>query len=129
MSAPRPYIRPFPVNWWLRRGSYRRYMLRELTSALIGAWALVMVVGFVRLSEGDAAWNGFVHALMTPSGVLFQIAVLIAAVYHSVTWFGLAPRTMPLWIGGKRVPAAWIAIAHYVAWIVISLIVLLAVGG
>jgi fumarate reductase subunit C len=113
----------------LQRASYRRYMLREMTCVLIGAWTLTMVVGVIRLAQGDTAWNGFLAALATPAGVIFQLLALIAAVYHSVTWFSLAPRTMPLRVAGRRVPAAWITIGHYIAWALITLIVLIIAGG
>lgn len=118
-----------PRDWWLRHPAYRRYMLRELTSVALGAYVALLIVGLHRLGQGPQAWDGFRAALASPPGLVFQLVALALAVYHSVTWFALAPRTMPLQIGARHVPAAWIAAAHYLAWALITVVVLLAIGG
>ncbi|HYW91394.1 MAG TPA: fumarate reductase subunit C [Gammaproteobacteria bacterium] len=102
-----------PLFWWLRRASYLRYMLRELTCVPIAAWIVVATAGLVDLVRGPAAWQGFLHGMASPAGFTFQLIVLIAGVYHAVTWFALAPRTMPLNLGGRQVPGSWIQGAHY----------------
>ena len=117
-----------PRDWWLQRAAYRRYMLRELTCVAIGAYVAVLIVGLYRLGQGPEAWDAFRAALGSAPGLLLQLLALAFAVYHSITWFALAPRTMPLQIGTRHVPAAWIAGAHYLAWAVITAVVLLAVG-
>lgn len=130
MSAQlHPRYRPrLPGNWWLKHPGYFRYMMRELTSAPIGIFAGLLIVGLFRLGQGPEAWSAFLTCLATPPGVVLQGIGLAFAAYHSITWFALAPRTMPVQIGDQFLPGAWIAGAHYLAWVIISVIVLLVVG-
>ena len=118
-----------PRDWWLRHPAYRSYMLRESTSVALGAYVALLIVGLHRHGQGPQAWDGFRATLASPPGLVFQLVALALAIYHSITWFALAPRTMPLQVGARHVPAAWIAAAHYLAWALISVVVLLAIGG
>lgn len=123
------YSPRLPHDWWWQRPAYRRYMLRELTCVPIGAYAALLIVGLYRLGQGQAAWEGFRAALGSGPGLALQAIALAFAVYHSVTWFALAPRTMPLQVGVRQVPAAWIAGAHYLLWAVITLGLLWIAGA
>jgi fumarate reductase subunit C len=124
----RPYIRQVERGWWLRQPRYILYMIRELTSLFVGLYGALLVVGLVRLSQGQAAWDGFVAAFSSPPGVAFQLACLIFATYHSVTWFALTPKAMPLMMKDEPVPGIVIVGAHYVAWAVVSIVVLIGAG-
>jgi fumarate reductase subunit C len=103
-------------------------MIRELTSVFVGLYCGLLVLGLVRLAQGHAAWDGFLAALSSPVGVLFQVVCLAFAAYHSVTWFALTPKAMPLEVRGEPVPPGAIIGMHYGAWAVVSLIVLIAAG-
>jgi len=124
----RPYLRKVERNWWLRQPRYVLYMIRELTSLFVGLYCALLVVGLVRLSQGSAAWDGFVAAFSSPPGVAFQCTCLAFAIYHSVTWFALTPKAMPLMMKDEPVPGIVIVGAHYVAWAVVSVIVLIGAG-
>jgi fumarate reductase subunit C len=86
----------------------------------------VLVVGLFRVAQGRAAWEGFLAALSSPVGVSLQLVCLAFAIYHSVTWFALTPKAMPLSVRGEPVPAGAIVGAQYAAWAVVSLVVLIA---
>ena len=45
---------------------------------------------------------------------------LLLILFHTITWFNLAPRAMPLRLRGKRLPDWMVAAPNYVAWVVIS---------
>jgi succinate dehydrogenase subunit C len=122
----RPYIRKVKGSWWLGQRRYVVYMVRELTSLFVGLYCALLVVGLFRLTQGRAAWEGFVAALSSPPGVLLQLVCLAFAAYHSVTWFALTPKAMPMVVRGEPVPAKAIVGIHYGAWAVVSLIVLVA---
>jgi fumarate reductase subunit C len=92
----RPYVRKVNRSWWLGHRRYVAYMIRELTSMFVGGYCGLLVLGLVRLAQGHAAWDGFLAALSSPLGVLFQLVCLAFAAYHSVTWFALTPKAMPL---------------------------------
>lgn len=124
----RPYVRKVERSWWLHHPRYVAYMIRELTSLFVGLYCALLVVGLVRLAQGQAAWDGFLAALSSPLSVAFQLVCLAFAVYHSVTWFLLTPKAMPLMIKDEPVPGTVIVGAHYATWAVVSIVVLIAAG-
>ena len=124
----RPYVRAVKRSWWLGHRRYVVYMIRELTSLFVGLYCAVLAVGLFRLAQGRTAWDGFLAALSSPAGVAFQLVCLVFAAFHSVTWFAVTPKAMPLTLRGESVPGGAIVGAHYVAWGAVSLIVLIAAG-
>ena len=117
----RTYRRPVPFAWWLRTRAYALFVVRELTSVFVGGYALVLLLLLRAVADGPDAYAGFLGALRSPAALLFHAVALAAAVYHSVTWFRLAPMTVALRVGGRRVPGALIVAANYVAWAALSL--------
>jgi len=116
----KPYVREMPKSWWLGQRRYTIYMVRELTCVLIGAYVLVILVGLFRLSQGPAAYGAFLDALQGPLAIGFHLLAFALALFHTVTWFGLTPKAMPLRFGEKTVPGTAIIMAHYVVWFVVS---------
>ena len=125
----KPLIRDVPpTSWFFRQPRYLRYMSREITCIFIAAYCVLLVVGLQRLSSGPAAWEGFLTGLRGADSIVFHLLVLIAALYHSVTWFNATQKAMPLQIGEDFVPGNLISGAHYVAWAVLSIVVLYLAG-
>ena len=124
----RPYVREVRRAWWLGQPRYVVYMIRELTSLFIGFYSAWLVIGLVRLAQGRTAWEGFLAATSSPSAVLFQFVCLVFAAYHSITWFAVTPKAMPLTLQGKPVSGNVIVAGHYAAWALVSLVVLIAAG-
>lgn len=117
----KPYQRVVPkTRWFLRHPRYLRYMLREVTCVFIGAYTLVLLLGVFRLSQGPAQYSAFIEALRDPTSIALHVLALVFSVYHSVTWFNLTPRAMPIQVGEAFVPDAVIAGAHYLVWLVFS---------
>jgi fumarate reductase subunit C len=115
----RPYERPISSEWIFRHPRYVRYMVREFSCLFIGGYALLMVAGLERLSQGPAAWQGFLQALQSPASIAFHLVALAFSVYHSVTWFNLTPKAIPL---------PFISAAHYAGWVAVSIAVLWLAG-
>lgn len=95
-----------PVHGWLVETDayYRRYMTREVTAVFIAAYAVVLLVGLVRLGQGEAAFNGWLQALKSPLSLVFHLVLFAAFVYHTWSWFNFMPITMPnMFVGGRRV--------------------------
>ena len=64
-------------------------------------------------------------AATTPTAILLHSLALAAALFHSITWFNLTPKIMPMYIGEDRVPDLLAAIAMgYLPWVVVSVAVL-----
>ena len=125
----KPYLREMTSEWIFRHPRYLRYMTREFSCLFIGAWTLMMVWGLKQLAEGPAAWAAFLEALQSPLSIGFHLIALCFAAYHSVTWFNLTPKALPLQIGEEFVPDGAIAGAHFGAWAVLSLAILYFAGA
>lgn len=126
----KPYVRPISkTGWWLTQGRYMRYMSREVTCIFIGAFSFFMIEVLYKLSQGREVWSEFVAQLNTPLATGLLIVALLFSVHHSTGWFNVTPKAMPVQIGEKFVPGWAIVSAHYLGWIVASLIILFAAGG
>lgn len=129
MSNRRPYVRSMD-GWWKRDPYFVRYMAREVTAIFVAAYAVVLLVGLVRLSQGEAAYDAWLQALQTPLSLVFHLVVLAVFCYHTWSWFNIMPKTMPImFVGGKRVQPGTITGTGVAAAIVICLAVLLIVRG
>jgi fumarate reductase subunit C len=125
----KPYVREMTSEWIFRHPRYVRYMLREFSCLFIGGWTLMMVWGLSQLAEGPQAWAAFLEFLKSPASIAFHLAALAFATYHSVTWFNLTPKALPLQVGEDFVPDAAISGAHFGAWAVLSLAILYFSGA
>jgi fumarate reductase subunit C len=127
-AAPAPLHRPWPGAWFLQRRGYVKFMLRELTALFVGIYLIVMLAFLHRMGQGEAAFGGLLASLTRPGWRVLHALALAAAVWHSITWFNLTPKAMPLRIGERRVPDAWVALAMgYLPWLVVTLLILLAI--
>ena len=125
----KPLVRECPpTTWYFRQPRYLRYMSREITSLFMAAYCVLLVVGLQRLSQGPAAWEGFLLALRGPDSIVFHLLALTAAFYHATTWFNATQKAMPIQIGEGFVPGNIISGAHYAAWAVLSVAILFLAG-
>ncbi len=115
-----PYHRPPRFTWWWGNRAYTLFVVRELTSVFIAAYVVLLLILLRKLALGREAYEAYLRLLSAPGMVVFHIVALAAAVYHSITWFGLAPKAMVVRVGGKRVPATIVVGANYAAWIAAS---------
>ena len=125
----KPYVRAVTSEWIFRHPRYVRYLVREFSCLFIGGWTLLMVWGLKQLAEGPAAWGAFLEVLRTPESIVFHVLALAFAAYHSVTWFNLTPKALPLQRGEAFVADADISGAHFGAWAALSLAVLYLAGA
>lgn len=125
----KPYLREITSEWIFRHPRYVRYMVREFSCLFIGGWTLMLVWGLKQLAEGPAAWAAFLECLKSPASVVFHFVALGFALYHSVTWFNLTPKALPLQLGEAFVPDGVIAGAHFAGWAAVSLAVLYFAGA
>jgi fumarate reductase subunit C len=123
-----PHVRQMTSEWIFRHPRYVRYMLREFSCLFIGGYGLLMVAALGSLAEGPAAWQAFLEALRSPLCIAFHVLALGFASYHSLTWFRLTPKALPVQLGESFVPDSAISGAHYAAWAVLSWLVLYLAG-
>jgi fumarate reductase subunit C len=116
--------------WWLHRGPYRAFILRELSSLFV-AWSVVFLLLLVHaVSRGEGDYRDFLDWAASPGFVVLNVVALFFVVFHAVTWFNLAPQAMVVHWRGRRVPGAWIAASNFLAWALVSaLVAWLVLGG
>lgn len=103
-------------GWWKRDPFFIRYMAREATSLFVVLYAAILLVGLVRLAQGEAAFNAWVAILRSPASILLHGVLLIVFLYHTLSWFQIMPKTMaPVVVGGRKAPAWAITGAGLVA--------------
>jgi fumarate reductase subunit C len=120
---PKGYRVRVSTYWWLARWAYLKFILREVSSIFV-AWFVIETLMQIRaLSVGTLAYAEFQDFLRNPLVMALNIISLLFVVFHTITWFNLAPKAMAVRLGGKRVPAVLIAGPNYVAWVVVSAVV------
>ncbi len=120
-----PY-RPKPKwAWFVQRPGYIRFMIRELTAVFIGAYLIFLLVLLSKLGRGEASFTALLATLHNSFWELLHVAALIAAVWHTITWFNATPQALPVFIGENRAPNVLVAIGMgYGPWIMVSAVIL-----
>jgi len=117
---PRWYRERVSTWWWLGEWHYLKFILRELTSISV-AWFVVLTLFQLRaLLHGPEAYARFTGRLQSPFMIALNAIAFCFVMFHTITWFNLAPRAMPVRMGGKRVPEFLVAAPNYVLWIAVS---------
>ena len=114
------YIRQMPATWWLKKRPYFLFIVRELTSVFVGAYAVFLILLAGQLDNPDK-FSGLLHC---PLLIALQIIGLPMLLYHSITWFNLTPKAVVVWRGEERVSPLLIAGSNYVVWLIVSIVIL-----
>lgn len=117
---PEAYHKKMSIFWFLNRKPYVLFIVRELTSLFVAAYAVIPLVQLNALKQGPEAWESLIAAFSSPFSVILHVIILVFVLFHSITWFRLAPTAMVLKIGKKKVPGPAIILVNFVMWIVLS---------
>lgn len=117
------YQRPLPASWWLTNRNYFFYVVRELTALFIALFLLLYLYGILQLERGPEAYAAFVRLVRSPGMLFFNAVALVLAVYHTVTWFTLAPRLQKLLPAGREAPPGAVLAGSLLAWLVLSAVI------
>jgi fumarate reductase subunit C len=120
---PRWYRPHVSTYWWLWRWAYLKFILRELSSVCVAYFVVLLLLQLRALSHGPEAYVAFLQWLKAPHIIALNAVSLLFALFHTITWFNLAPRAMVVRVRGKRVPDLLISGTNYVAWLVVSVAV------
>jgi fumarate reductase subunit C len=129
---PKWYRQPVSVWWWLESWPYTKFVLRELSSLAVGYFALLALAQARAIRRGPEAYARFSARLSSPLFVALDALALCFVLFHSFTWFNLAPKAMVVRVGGRRVRDSVVIGANYLAWAAISITlawILLRGGG
>jgi fumarate reductase subunit C len=84
----------------------------------------------LRLSQGEAAFNGWLAALKSPGSILLHLVLLFSFAVHAKSWFEIMPKTMPImFMGGKRVEGSSITRTGWIFTIVASIVLFAITWG
>ena len=113
-----------PILWWMHRWVDIRFITRELTSVFVAGYAVIFLFYIRSVSQGPEAFARFSERLASPLFIALHCFALVALIYHSITWFNLAPKAMVVKVGENRIPNAVIVLMNYVGWVAISIVII-----
>jgi fumarate reductase subunit C len=120
---PRWYRPRVSVYWWLGEWHYLKFILRELSSVFVGIFVIETLLLINALRNGPESYAHFQQSMGNPLVIVLNLVSFFFIVFHTITWFNLAPSAMPVRLGGKRLPAVMVAAPSYVAWLVVSVFI------
>jgi len=106
--------------WWLGRWPYLKFILRELSSISVAYFVVLTLFQIGALVRGPQAYARWEQALRSPLLILLNFIAFAFVMFHTITWFNLTPKAMPLRVGGKKLPDALIAAPNYILWFLVS---------
>ena len=113
----RPHV---SVYWWLGQWQYLKFILRELSSVFVALVVVMTLFQLRALRAGPEAYARFQHQLRSPAVMVVCVISLFFVLFHTITWFNLTPRAMPVRMRGRLIPEWLVAAPNYAVWIVIS---------
>ena len=117
------YVPKLKGAWWARMGPYRLFAAREFSSVFVATFSVIMLVFLWKLSQGRAAYEGFLRWLKLPWVVTGSAIILVALLYHTATWFRLSGHIIAVRLRGRLLPRSVIVGALVVAWLAASALV------
>ena len=117
-----------PIFWWVHKWQNVKFITRELTSIFVAAYVVILLFHLHALRHGPEAYSIFLAWLKTPFSIVLHGFAFLFVMFHSLTWFNLAPKAMVIRLGEKRIPGFLIAALNYGAWIVLSVAILWVVS-
>ena len=106
--------------WWMGKWPYLKFILREISSVFVAWFVIETLILIAALSDGLLAYADYQQFMQNPLVVAINIISLFFVIFHTITWFNLAPKAMAVRMRGRRVPNLLISGPNYVAWVVVS---------
>ena len=112
-----------PIFWWTRKWVHMKFILRELTSVAVAYSAFLLLLIIRALNQGSDHYFEVTAMFKSPVILILHTVVFLFLIFHSVTWFSLAPKAIVLRIGKKRIPDPATIGLNFLAWFVLSLVI------
>lgn len=120
---PKWYRKRVSTWWWAQQWRSFKFILRELSSLAVIYFVALLLWLIWAVGDGPASYANFLSWMETPLLLLSNLIAFLFVLYHAITWFNLAPKAMPIRVGGQRLPDWMVAAPNYVAWLVLSAVV------
>src|SRR6516164_9915097 len=101
---PRWYRTRVSTYWWLWKCDYLKFVLRELSSIFVAYFVVITLLQIHSLSRGPEAYARFEERTRNPLMIALNAISLLFVLFHTITWFNLAPRAIVARLGGMRIP-------------------------
>ena len=115
----RVYRNAMGPTWWLRKGHYFWYVVREFTALPLAIWLLLLLVEIKRAGDGPAAYYPHSSTLF----VVFSVIAFFFALYHSITFLSLAGVIMHMNIVDRPLPSQVIVWLMFGLWGAVSIVI------
>jgi len=122
MLPSKLYKKRMSIFWWTSRWAHIKFIGRELTSVFVAGYAILFLFYVRSIFQGQEAFEEFASWMQSPFMILLHVIALLALLFHSITWFNLAPKAMVIKVGDKTVPGLIIILMNYGCWLVISIV-------
>ena len=100
-------------------------MLRELTSFFVAVFSLFYIYQVARLASNPGSYTQYLEIVRNPLMIGFSIIALAFTLYHSLTWFHLIGRVVPLKFGGRTTTPLQALIVNTVFLVIISVAIIM----
>lgn len=117
---PKWYRARISTYWWLHRGPYFKFILRELSSVFVAIWAVMTLLQIRGVIRGPEAYAAFQDRLRTPLLLMLNSVSFLFVLLHTLTWFQAAPQAMAVRVKGERIPDVLVVAANFVIWLALS---------
>ena len=117
--ATRTYRPAMGAGWWLRKGHYFWYMVREFTALPLALWLLWLLYEIQRAERGASGY----YPPSSTAFVVFSVICLLFALYHSFTFLSLAGVILHFKVMDKPVPSRLVVASQFGAWLVASIVI------
>lgn len=128
-TQPRMYRPRVSLLWWARRRSYLLFALRELSSVFVAWFVAYLLLLVAAVASGAGGYERFLAWSASPWMIALNVVALAFVVLHTVTFFNLTPQAMVVRVGGRRVPGAWLIASQFVAWALVSALIVWLILG
>jgi fumarate reductase subunit C len=118
-TPTRTYRAPLGAGWWLRKGHYFWYVVREFTALPLALWLLWLLVEIKSAGGGAAQYSP--HA--STAFIVFSAVCLLFALYHSFTFLSLAGVIIHVRVLDRPVASRLIVASQFGLWAVASLVI------
>src|SRR5687767_441349 len=88
------YKKRMSIFWWTSRWAHIKFIGRELTSVFVAGYVILFLFYVRSIFRGPEAFDAFTSLMRSPFMIVLHIIALMALLFHSITWFNLAPKAM-----------------------------------
>ena len=118
-----------PDDFWTRRRMLT-YLLFDATGLPYMLVGLLVLRVALALGRGPDGWAELMREFSHPLYLAFHLLALVSALFVGVRFFRLFPKAQPAKLGPARPPPRPVIMAGlYAAWIGLTLVLLIVLGG